>query len=41
MKRKPVRLAAAALITVLSVLGVSQSAVGGTVTARTGGGWCC
>ena len=41
MKRKSVRLATAAVITVLSVFGVSQSAVAGSVSARTGGSWCC
>jgi hypothetical protein len=41
MKRKPVRLAVATLVAVLSVLGVSQSTGAGVVTARTGGSWCC
>jgi hypothetical protein len=41
MKRKPVRLAVAALIAALSVVGVSQASVPGEVSARTGGSWCC
>ncbi len=42
MKRKPVRLAVATLVAVLSVLGVSQvGAAGGSVSARTGPSWCC
>jgi hypothetical protein len=42
MKRKPVRLAVAALVAVLSVVGLSQSPATGAVSARTGtGGWCC
>jgi hypothetical protein len=40
MKNKPVRLAVAALVTVLSVLGISQAgSVQGMTSARTT--WCC
>ena len=41
MNRKPVRLAVAALVAVLSVVGLSQAPVPGAASARTGGGWCC
>ena len=45
MKRKPVRLAVVALVTALSVAGLSQSPASAKTShhhsARTGGGWCC
>ena len=41
MKRKPVRLAFASLVAVLSVLGLSQSGVATSVSARGDHSWCC
>jgi hypothetical protein len=42
MNRKPVRLAVASLVAVLSVLGISQAAPSaGSVTAARTGNWCC
>lgn len=42
MNRTRTRLAVAALVAVLSVLGVAQVGdASGAVTARGGDGWCC
>ena len=42
MNRKPVRLAVASLVAVLSVLGISQVAPATSARARTGTrSWCC
>ena len=42
MNRKPVRLAVASLVAVLSVLGMSQAAPAGSAPAARGtGNWCC
>jgi hypothetical protein len=42
MNRKPIRLAVASLVAVLSVLGMTQAgAVSGAVTARGDNTWCC
>jgi hypothetical protein len=42
MKRKPVRLAVATIVAVLSVFGLSQAPAnaGGAMHSRTGN-WCC
>jgi hypothetical protein len=43
MQKKSVRIAAASIVAVLSVFGLSQASVAapGANSARTGGGWCC
>lgn len=42
MNRKPVRLAVASLVAVLSVFGLSQaSAASPTTSAARTGNWCC